>query len=109
MSPTHATDHARPIVPFAVAAAAIMLLTTMDALVKALPLGLPITEVVAMRYLFGVPLVLLAMWRAGARWPKLSSWKANAPRGVLNAFSLMLFFIALRRLPFAETLTLSYL
>ena len=42
MSPTHATDHARPIVPFAVATSAILLFTTMDAVVKALPLGLPI-------------------------------------------------------------------
>src|SRR5262249_47009220 len=49
------------------------------------------------------------MWRAGAGWPTLSSWKANAPRGVLNVVSLTLFFTALRRLPFAEALTVSYL
>ena len=109
MSPTQATDHARPIVPFAVATGAILLLTTMDALVKGLPRGLPIIEVVAMRYFFGVPLVLLAMWHTGASWPTLSSWKANVPRGVLTAVSLILFFTALRRLPFAETMTLSYL
>ena len=76
---------------------------------KALPLGLPIIEVVAMRYLFGIPLVLLAMWRTASGWPTLSSWKANTPRGVLNFASLILFFTALRRLPFAEKLTLSYL
>jgi drug/metabolite transporter (DMT)-like permease len=109
MSPTYAADHARPIVPFAVATGAILLLTTMDGVVKALPPGLPVIELVAMRYLFGVPLVLLAMWRTGAGWPTLSSWKANTPRGILNTVSLMLFFTALRRLPFAETLTLSYL
>ena len=80
MSPTYATDHARPMVPFAVATGAILLFTTMDGVVKALPLGLPIIEVVAMRYLFGIPLVLLAMWRTGAGWPTLSSWKANTPR-----------------------------
>jgi drug/metabolite transporter (DMT)-like permease len=108
MSPTYATDHARPIVPFAVATGAILLFATMDGVVKALPLGLPIIEVVAMRFLFGIPLVLLAMWRTGAGWPTLSSWKANTPRGVLNFASLMLFFTALRRLSFAETLTLSY-
>jgi drug/metabolite transporter (DMT)-like permease len=107
MSPTSA-DHARPIVPFAVATAAILVFTTMDGFVKGLPRSLPVIEVVALRYLFGVPLALLAMWHAGAGWPTLSSWKANTPRGVLNIVSLMLFFIALRRLPFAETLTLSY-
>jgi S-adenosylmethionine uptake transporter len=104
MSPIYATDHARPIVPFAVATAAILLFTTMDGVVKGLPLGLPVIEVVAMRYLFGIPLVFLAMWRTGAGWPTLSSWKANTPRGILNVVSLMLFFTALRRLPFAETL-----
>src|SRR5260370_31385253 len=109
MNPTYATDHARPIVPFAVATGAILLFSTMDGGVKALPLGLPIIEVVPMRYQFGIPLVLLAMWRTGAGWPTLSSWKANTPRGILNIVSLMLFFTALRRLPFAETLTLSYL
>jgi drug/metabolite transporter (DMT)-like permease len=49
------------------------------------------------------------MWRTGAARPTLVSWKANTPRGVLNIVSLLLFFTALRRLPFAETLTLSYL
>jgi S-adenosylmethionine uptake transporter len=109
MTPPPATDHARPIVPFAVATVAILVFTTMDGVVKALPNGLPVIEVVAMRYLFGIPLVLLAMWHTGAGWPTLSSWKANTPRGVLNILSLMLFFTALRRLPFAETLTLTYL
>src|SRR4029077_9030075 len=108
MSPTYATDHARPMVPFVVATGAILLFTTMDGVVKALPLGLPLIEVVAMRYLFGIPLVLLAMWRTGAGWPTLSSWKANAPRALLSVASLILFFVALRRLPFAETLTLTY-
>ena len=103
------TDHARPIVPFSVAIGAILLFTTMDGIVKALPHDLPVIEVAAMRYLFGIPLVLVAMWRTGAGWPTLASWKANAPRGILNILSLTLFFTALRRLPFAETLALSYL
>ncbi len=81
----------------------------MDAVVKALPLGLPTIELVAVRFLFGIPLVSLAIWRTGADWPTLSSWKANAPRGVQNFVSEMLFMMALRRLPLAETLTLSYL
>ena len=59
--------------------------------------------------MFGLPLVLLAIWHTGAGWPTLSSWKANAPRGVLNVCSTLLFFTALRRLPFAEALALSYL
>ena len=103
------TDHARPAVPFMVATGAIMVFTTMDAVVKALPAGLPTIEVVAMRFAFGIPLVMVAMWHMGAGWPTLASWKANAPRGVLNVGSTLLFFTALRRLPFAEALALSYL
>jgi S-adenosylmethionine uptake transporter len=102
-------DHARPGVPFMVATGATMLFTTMDAVVKGLPSDLPTMQVVAMRFLFGIPLVLAAVWRTGSGWPSLSSWKANAPRGVLNVASTVLFFTALRRLPFAEALSLSYL
>jgi drug/metabolite transporter (DMT)-like permease len=109
MRATDVTDHARPAMPFMVATAAILLFTTMDAIVKALPHSIPTIELVAMRYAFGIPLVLLAMWRMRAGWPTLSSWAANTPRGVLNVASILLFFTAPRRLPLAEALTLSYL
>ncbi len=109
MKATDATDHARPAIPFMVATAAILLFTTLDAIVKSLPHSIPAIELVAMRFAFGIPLVLVAMWRMRAGWPTLSSWKANAPRGVLNVASNLLFFTALRRLPLAEALTLSYL
>ncbi len=103
------TDHARPAVPFMAATGAIMVFTTMDAVVKSMPAALPTIQVVAMRFLFGIPLVLAALWVMRAGWPTLSSWRANAPRGVLNVASTVLFFTALRRLPFAEALALSYL
>jgi drug/metabolite transporter (DMT)-like permease len=103
------TDHARPAVPFLVATVAMIVFTTMDAVVKAVPPGLPTIQVVAMRFALGVPLVLLALWWAGSGWPTLASWRANAPRGILTIASTFLFFTALRRLPFAEALALSYL
>lgn len=105
----HPTDSASPAVPFLAATGAIVLFTTMDAVVKAMPADLPTIQVVAMRFLFGIPLVLLVLWQRGAGWPSLSSWKANAPRGFLTVASTLLFFTALRRLPFAEALALSYL
>jgi threonine/homoserine efflux transporter RhtA len=46
--------------------------------------------------------------QSGAGWPSLASWKANAPRGLLSMASTLLFFTALRHLPFAEALSLSY-
>ncbi len=103
------TDHQRPAVPFAVATGAIFVFTTMDAVVKAMPEGLPTIQLVALRFLFGIPLVLGAMAWLRVGWPSRASWVANAPRGVLNVLSTLLFFTALRRLPFAEALALSYL
>jgi S-adenosylmethionine uptake transporter len=109
MVPAYAAEHVRPGVPFMVATSAILLFTTMDALVKSLPHDVPVIEVVTMRFAIAIPVALAAVWRMGAGWPTLASWKANVPRGVLNVGSTLLFFIALRRLPFAEALTLGYL
>lgn len=103
------TDHQRPAVPFAVATVGIFVFTTMDAVVKAMPAELPTVQVVALRFLFGIPLVLAAIFWLQPGWPSRASWVANAPRGVLNVLSTLLFFTALRRLPFAEALALSYL
>ena len=61
-----------------------MVFTTMDALVKALPPGMPVMQVAALRFAFGIPLVLLALAVMRAGWPTLSSWKANGPRGLLT-------------------------
>lgn len=102
------TDHARPAVPFLVATAAIMVFTTMDGVVKSLPATIPVMQIVAMRFAFGIPMVLAAMRLSGGVWPSLASWKANAPRGLLSMASTLLFFTALRHLPFAEALSLSY-
>lgn len=104
-----ATDHARPLIPFLVATAAIIVFTTMDGVVKAMPAGLPTIQVVAMRFLLGIPLVLAILLWLRAGWPSLASWRANAPRGLLTIASTFLFFTALRRLPFAEALALSFL
>ena len=107
MQPVCTTDHARPAVPFAVATGGILLFTTVDAVVKWLPRGVPVTEIVALCFVFAIPVALVAVWSTGARWPTLASWKANVPRGVLRTGSTMLFFVALRRLPFAEVLVVT--
>ena len=83
--------------------------TTLDGLVKSLPIDIPTIQIVALRFAFGIPIILVAMRQTGAPWPGLASWKANAPRGVLSLAAALLFFTALRHLPFAEALALSYL
>lgn len=109
MVKSYPTDHARPAIPFLVATAAIMVFTTMDGVVKSLPTAIPTIQIVAMRFAFGIPMVLAALHHNRAGWPSLASWKANAPRGLLSMGSTFLFFTALRHLPFAEALALSYI
>ena len=84
MLPVCTTDHVRPAVPFAVATQGILPFTTVDAIVKSLPHGVPVIEVVAMCFIFAIPVALVAVWRTGAGWPTLASWRANVPRGVLR-------------------------
>ncbi|MBN8890364.1 MAG: DMT family transporter [Rhodospirillales bacterium] len=94
--------------PLLVAAGAIFLFTGMDAIIKGLPAGLTIVQIVAMRFTFAVPPALLMAWRARALSGH-TAWRANGLRGVLVLGTCALFFFALRRLPFAETLALSFL
>lgn len=49
MQPVSATDHARPAVPFAAASGGILVFTSVDAIVKALPHGVPVFEVASAR------------------------------------------------------------
>lgn len=95
--------------PLSVAAFAVLIFTGMDALVKALPRDLPTMQIVAMRFAFGLPPALLMAWWLRTPWPSAKAWRANGARGVLVLFSTALFFFAVRRLPFAEALTLSFL
>lgn len=94
--------------PLAVAAFAVLMFTGMDGTVKALPAGLSVLQIVALRFAFGVPPAALMLWRAGAR-ASPAAWRANALRGVLVLISSALFFVALRRLAFAQTLALTFL
>jgi S-adenosylmethionine uptake transporter len=102
---------ARPsalLAPLAVAALAVLLYSCMDATVKALPAHLSVAQIVALRFSFAVVPACVMLWLRGAR-ATAAAWRANALRGVLVLLSTALFFAALRRLPFAETLALSFL
>jgi S-adenosylmethionine uptake transporter len=101
---------ARPsalLAPLAVAASAVLMYTAMDAMVKALPAHLSALQIVALRFSFGCVPAGLILWRAGAR-ADAAAWRANGLRGVLVLLSTLLFFIALRRLAFAQTLALTF-
>lgn len=107
-APATAARPAALLAPLAAAALAVLLFTGMDATVKALPAHLPTLQIVALRFCFGVPPAALMLWRAGARTSP-AAWRANGLRGVLVLISSVLFFLALRRLAFAQTLALTFL
>ncbi len=96
-------------VPLLVAAAAVLVFTGMDALVKGLPGELPVMQIVAMRFAFGLPPALLVGWWLRTPWPSAAAWRGNGLRGVLVLLSTAQFFFAVRTLPFAEALALSFL
>lgn len=96
------------LLPLLVAAGAILLFTMMDATIKALPAHLAVMQIVALRFCFGIPPAALMVWRARTV-PSRAALRANGLRGVLVLVTCLLFFFALRRLAFAQALSLTFL
>lgn len=91
------------------AAWAILLFTTLDALVKSVPASVPTSQVVVLRYGFALPVAASFAWKMRGRLLRLATWQANGLRGVLVFTTASCFFFALRVVPFAEVLALSFL
>lgn len=91
------------------AVAAEALLTLMDALIKGLTARYPTFEIAFLRFGFGTlwATVLVVWLRPG--WPSKETVRANASRSLLVVVTATCFFFALGRLPFAETVALSFL
>src|SRR4051812_45551947 len=91
------------------AAAAIAVLSTMDAVIKAMAARYPVFEVAFLRFAFGLVLsgAALALVRPGR--PSRETVIANGGRAVLAVVTATSFFFALGQLPLAETLVLTFL
>jgi S-adenosylmethionine uptake transporter len=94
---------------FAIAVAAIGLLSAMDAMIKAQAVSFGPPQIALLRYVFGSLVILASMAFVRPPWPALATIKANAWRALLAVGTAVLFFYALGHLPLAETLALSLL
>ena len=95
--------------PYLVVAFGVLLLSIMDVAIKAVARDHATAQIVAMRFLCGLPYVVafLAWTRPPA--PGLAMMRAHLLRGVLVVSSAFLFFYALATLALAEAIALAFL
>lgn len=91
------------------AAAAIAVLSVMDALIKGMSAHYPTFQVAFLRFICGtiVATGVVAVMRPG--WPSRETVQANVLRSGAAVVTAVSFFYALGQLPLAETLVLSFL
>ena len=91
------------------AAAAIAVLSAMDAVTKAMAARYPVFEVAFLRFAFGLVLASGTLLLARPGWPSRETVIANGGRALIAVMTATTFFFALSRLPLAETLVLTFL
>ncbi|MGO4387359.1 DMT family transporter [Microvirga sp. 2YAF29] len=91
------------------AAAAIAVLSVMDAFIKGMSAYYPTFQVAFMRFAFGALVIGSALVVLRPGWPNRETFAANAVRAVVGVVTAVSFFYALGELPLAETLILSFL
>lgn len=96
-------------VPMLVAAAAIFLLSVMDAVIKSLSATYGTLQIVHMRYLGGAAVSLAVVLALRSAWPSWSSIRANALRALFMITTALSFFYSVSVLPLAEAVALSFM
>src|SRR3954466_12455409 len=91
------------------AAAAIAVLSAMDAVIKAMAARYPVFEVAFLRFAFGLVLASGTLLLARPGWPSRETVIANGGRALIAVMTATTFFFALSRLPLAEGLVLPFL
>lgn len=91
------------------AAAAIAVLSVMDAVIKGVAQRFPTFEVTFFRYLVGSLAIVAVAAARRPGWPSREALRANLYRAVLVVVTATSFFYALGALPLAEVLALSFL
>ncbi|HEX8664936.1 MAG TPA: DMT family transporter [Beijerinckiaceae bacterium] len=94
---------------FARAAAAIAVLSAMDAVIKAMAAKYPTFEVAFLRFAFGLVFASGALALARPGRPSRETVIANAGRAAIAVVTATTFFFALGQLPLAEALVLTFL
>lgn len=91
------------------AAAAIALLSAMDALIKGLSARLSVVEIAFARYLIGCVVIGAVVLAVRPPVPSLETLRTNGLRALLVVATALTFFYALSVLPLAETLAISFI
>ncbi|MBL8587757.1 MAG: DMT family transporter [Methylobacteriaceae bacterium] len=99
----------RSIRPLIVATLGILVLTVMDAAVKALAARHTVVEIALARYLFGAGFALAIAAYVGMKRPSAATLRAHLLRTSFVVSTAILFFTALARLPMTEALTISFI
>ncbi|MCK0197086.1 DMT family transporter [Ancylobacter sp. 6x-1] len=94
--------------PIASAVLGIGLLSVMDAAVKYLAPDFATSQLVVLRYFFGVLSAAIVFFANGTRWPDLATMRPHAWRSVVVVITAGSFYYALSTLPLAVTLALSF-
>jgi drug/metabolite transporter (DMT)-like permease len=99
----NAPRHDRPGLAVMSICGAILLASTMDAVVKFLSGGYPIHQLLAVRCGVALPLLaVFALWRTGSLAVARSDWKLLIARGVIMGTAYMAFAMAVATLPLAS-------
>ncbi|MBK9083154.1 MAG: DMT family transporter [Rhizobiales bacterium] len=95
--------------PLLVASLAILVLTVMDALMKALTARHPVVDIALARFLAGALFTLPVAFATGMRWPGPRALGAHALRAVFVLGTSILFITALKLLPLSEAVTITFI
>jgi S-adenosylmethionine uptake transporter len=97
------------LIPVAVAALAIALFSTMDALMKGLSLELGAYNALLWRTMAGALLGGLVFMLRRQRWPAPPVLRVHLARGLLSSVMAILFFWGLARVPMAQAIALAFI
>lgn len=106
MSPAPSRNTA---LPFAVALCGIAIFSGMDAVMKHLALEIGAYNAMLWRTMLSLAALLPIWFARSGRWPTRQIWTLHLVRNVAFAISLVLFFWALKRVPMAEGIALTFI
>lgn len=99
----------RPMLAFAVALAAVGVLSVMDAVMKVLVIALGIWTVSFWRAMLGAATGALIYLPTRQSWPSRKTMKIHVSRGVIITFMGVAFFWGLARTPMAQAIALTFI
>ncbi|MBD3728961.1 MAG: DMT family transporter [Sphingomonadales bacterium] len=94
--------------PIVVTLLGIAMLSLMDAFMKGASLAIGAYSAAWLRAAIGLAVIAPAWLVAGGRWPTRKVLRLHLLRGVVSTFMALTFFIALTKLPLAETIAISF-